>query len=142
MKHVRNPNTDIFVKLAEKGNVLSEFAKENVFTIKRPLDGSDASTETALTDETKTITQYKIEQGSLIALKGDVVFDKYDLSYVLQGVILTFLDSDKPKGCLTRWFVKDSNVLADYFTCVECKLNCKSFLKTTNNSVDCAHRVQ
>eukprot|EP01102_Stenamoeba_stenopodia_P003132 TRINITY_DN13067_c0_g1_i1.p1 TRINITY_DN13067_c0_g1~~TRINITY_DN13067_c0_g1_i1.p1 ORF type:complete len:398 (-),score=71.93 TRINITY_DN13067_c0_g1_i1:48-1241(-) len=93
-------------KLAERGHILSEFARENVFTIRRPFDGSETSTETTLSDETKTVTQYKIEPGSLIILKGDVAFD-----------------NDKPKGCLTKWFAKDNNPVVDYFTCVECKLN-------------------
>lgn len=107
---IKDVRTLLEKKLAEKGHAIKEYTKDNMFSLRRPFfsDGvtDGAVPETLLSDDTKSITQYKVEPGSVIVLKGDVVFE-----------------GDKPQQCITKWFVKGNNIVCDYFSCVECKLN-------------------
>jgi hypothetical protein len=60
-----------------KNPMTSEFTAGNIMVIRRPFtDPNDTTDEIIIMDANRPIVQYKIEQGSEIALKGDIELER------------------------------------------------------------------
>jgi len=77
----------------------------NIFVIENGQGGI------VIQNDDQPIVQYKIDQGSSIIVKGQIN-----------------CKSDAPKQCFKNTFVKDSNMVVDYYCCKDCQYNwiCKS----------------
>jgi len=101
-------------KFAETGNPLFSYSQSNIFVLKRNLaseDGKDeegihSQDEMVIGDEQRPLLQYKIQQGDLIILKGELL-----------------MKSDAPKSCFSTTYEKGKDMVMDYFTCKDCKFN-------------------
>jgi len=79
-----------------------------------------------ISDESIPILQYKPDPGATLELKGNLK-----------------CKSDAPKVCFKQTYIKDANMVMDYFRCKECEQNwiCKTCAETCHkghNLVDFA----
>eukprot|EP01100_Stratorugosa_tubuloviscum_P014811 TRINITY_DN8111_c0_g1_i1.p1 TRINITY_DN8111_c0_g1~~TRINITY_DN8111_c0_g1_i1.p1 ORF type:complete len:409 (+),score=115.40 TRINITY_DN8111_c0_g1_i1:53-1279(+) len=97
-------------KLIENNDDIKEFTIGNTFVLHRlvvELFGKIKKLDDPIIlEESRTLTDYKIDFGCHIFLQGDVI-----------------LLSDAPKKCFKLLFNNENKVKVDYFTCIDCKLN-------------------
>lgn len=97
---------------------ISEYGKDASFLIRSALDPSTYSKK--IEDENIPIVQYGVQPGQTICLVGSIKFKRF-LFFMKLKVIA---HSDAPKVCFKNIYQKGADMSMDYFTCLDCKLNC------------------